>query len=382
MIRALALAVLSLSLLGTSCIKTSLERCDFADVEGMTGAIDEACWAQWCFEDKDGDLHASVVPPDEDGECPASRITEEDVAEHAYQFGDCDDDHANIFPGNLEVCDGFDNDCDDDTEFALEGEQDGDLPRCSRGKSARLFLAGGSRLAEQDFNAASPTLEVVAGQRLEGTVNLQIVTPEDPQGVAVVAVASWGNRQAGLKVLFEGEVTEDLQVDQLAINFGEGLDVDFTAPSQQPEEEEGAISVIIAVADLGPVGTGEHLASLTWPRWCCENVACDQDDMQPCDAVWDDPDYMQGPPEEGMLPLPPQLDLASLDSLVLASCATLGAAQLPLLLTAQRHPTAAEDECTEDADPAACQHIYSSLVTAGCVEIQMELEGSEDGEEG
>lgn len=370
------LAVLS-ALFGMSCIPAELQRCEFADVAGMTGVIDDSCWDSWCFQDLDGDLWAEAVGrPGEDG-CSGPVIPSPSETDRVYSFGDCDDGHANRFPGNLEVCDGEDNDCDEETEFNLEDEEEGGLPRCARGRSARLFLAGGSRLAEQDFNAASPTLSVPSGQVLEGVLNLQVVPPEDPRGIAVVAVASWGDRQESLTVLYEGDVTEELLDGEIELEFGELGLVNFTTPQ---ETEDESISVVIAVADLGPVGTAEHLASLTWPQWCCGEVECAEDDLEPCDPVWDDPTVGPAPPPEepGQLALPNQLDLASLDSLVLASCATLGVARIPLLVTAERLPGAPPEACVDTADPTACQHIYISLVDAGCVEVQMELEGSEE----
>jgi len=38
---------------------------------------------------------------------------------------DCDDGNQDVFPGNPEVCDGFDNDCDPATDEAVDGDNDG-----------------------------------------------------------------------------------------------------------------------------------------------------------------------------------------------------------------------------------------------------------------
>jgi len=60
--------------------------------------------------------------------------------------GDCDDDVAAIFPGNSEECDGYDNDCDPSTTVAL-GELDNDTDRFL---PCALFVSNGATNASGD----------------------------------------------------------------------------------------------------------------------------------------------------------------------------------------------------------------------------------------
>ena len=80
---------------------------------GCGGPKEEPCEATivTTFQDSDGDGYGSVGSDEETCGIPADR---------SIQAGDCDDDQADVFPGNIETCDGLDNDC--------TGVADDDLP--------------------------------------------------------------------------------------------------------------------------------------------------------------------------------------------------------------------------------------------------------------
>ncbi len=81
-------------------------------------------------EDLDGDGDgASACDGDCDDTDPAENILDQDGDGVDTCGGDCDDTNANLYPGNLEVCDGVDNDCDgdyDDDDLNFLGDEDGD----------------------------------------------------------------------------------------------------------------------------------------------------------------------------------------------------------------------------------------------------------------
>ncbi len=375
-----AAVVCAFALASASCIP-DLDVCDFADVDGMTGVIDATCWARWCFVDADDDGWADATPL-VDGDCGPDRIfdpddtTDPDWTARTWSFGDCDDEDGNRYPGNLEVCDNVDNDCNGEPDFDEEDQSGPDgLPRCAPGRSVRLFISGGSSMNGQWFGAGSAPIKIAPGAPIVGQINLQAVIPDTTQNVAVVAVASWdGDRAgAGLRVILRpDEPVTDFDPSSPTIPFAG----EFTAPTQ-PGEQNETISIIIAVADGGPVGTAEHLASLTHPRWCCQEPGdcSDPGEQAPCDPVWD-VDALGGPPGEpvpGQLQLPSQLDLASLDELYLAPCHTLGVTRLPMLLNVMSGTQNDPEPCTDPLSPD-CQQIYVSVVDAGCVEIKMEID--------
>jgi hypothetical protein len=97
----------------------AVEVCDEVD-NNCDGAIDEGV-TQTFYEDADGDGHGTDDSAFEACEQP----------DGASQFaGDCNDESASISPSAFEVCDGFDNDCDDvadeGTQIAIFQDTDGD----------------------------------------------------------------------------------------------------------------------------------------------------------------------------------------------------------------------------------------------------------------
>lgn len=95
------------------------EVCDTLD-NNCDGTVDEGL-TQVFWSDNDSDGFGSDV----------STVACELPDGFAEQGGDCDDDAANAYPGNSEVCDGLDNDCDSTTDndllltFYADADDDG-----------------------------------------------------------------------------------------------------------------------------------------------------------------------------------------------------------------------------------------------------------------
>ncbi len=93
---------------GTDCDDTddsafpgNIERCDGID-NNCDGAIDEGVTSTW-YADADGDGYGAL-------DAPTSACGEPDG--YVADSSDCDDTTANAYPGNAEVCDELDNNCD------------------------------------------------------------------------------------------------------------------------------------------------------------------------------------------------------------------------------------------------------------------------------
>ncbi|HJN77877.1 MAG TPA: MopE-related protein [Myxococcota bacterium] len=96
------------------------EQCDELDND-CDGEVDEDVLTSW-FEDADGDTYGDASSPLEDCNPPEGWVADDT---------DCDDTDANAFPGNPEVCDEADNDCNGEidegvtTTFYEDGDGDG-----------------------------------------------------------------------------------------------------------------------------------------------------------------------------------------------------------------------------------------------------------------
>ena len=90
-----------------------------------------ACTGQYVPDDKPDDTGAGTGGDDagDDGGSP----TDADGDGYSVDDGDCDDDNADVFPGQDELCDDIDNDCDgaidddavDASTWYFDGDQDG-----------------------------------------------------------------------------------------------------------------------------------------------------------------------------------------------------------------------------------------------------------------
>ncbi|MCB9664513.1 MAG: putative metal-binding motif-containing protein [Alphaproteobacteria bacterium] len=110
-------------LLGACAQGTSKDTADTAD-----GTVDsdptgpgtqDGVTAITCFPDRDGDGAGAGEGYTATTPCP--RRTPLEGAPWVRTGGDCDDRDATIFPGADELCNGLDDDCDGETDEALEG---------------------------------------------------------------------------------------------------------------------------------------------------------------------------------------------------------------------------------------------------------------------
>ena len=129
------------------------EVCDEID-NNCTGGIDEGAAApQVWYADADGDdfgnLQSSTVA------CSAPFGAVADAT-------DCDDLDASSFPGNPEVCDGADNNCDNQVDEGVTntyfGDADGDGYGDPGAPIAACFLPGASSISNQDCDDGNPSV--------------------------------------------------------------------------------------------------------------------------------------------------------------------------------------------------------------------------------
>jgi hypothetical protein len=329
-------------LVSAGCLRP-LEPCQF---DGLSGAIDTCSDPDICFEDRDGDGIAAAYPLEE---CGADEL-------QTGTYGDCDDTDDNNFPGNPEVCDGLDNDCNGEPDFNDE-EHDvaaGTLPACAPGAEVGLFLRGGGSVGGVKADATVNSVSLPRGESLAGALRLRAIFDEADIGdLSAVLTISWAPREDAIVPIWDPR-SEVLPVpDASPYDFTVELPDDFAAPEGGTE---GSFYITIAAA----VGTGApHLAALSSPSYCCEGTDCPPPEQgAPCEPVWSDQaDGIQDP------------DLARLTELDLGGCATFGAASVNELFEG-RNPLGAR--CTI-GDPQ-CIPLYRPKAI-GCRLVPLLVDG-------
>lgn len=328
------------------------------------------------YDDQDGDGVARVIP---DGEDVPPGVAER--MEGVERFGDCNDGDPNIFPGNREVCDDQDNDCDPESGFNEEEPQQGnnyfvveveygpdsdEEPACAPARTPRMFLAGGSVINGQSVDASNAIVELNPGDELSGTLRFQLIVPPedltaDIAGVALQTtdgvheddyIAIWDPIDPqSLEPPTESRSTVEVQLDN----------------SLQPSTTPGTRYLILAVS----ARTGApYLASLTDENYCCDIAAgeCSSGPggQPPCAPLWDE--QQTNPGGQGR-------DLADLDGLDLGACYSYGAARIPYLQEATE-PGPNGDHCSIGGGGGPCLPNYEDR-DIGCQVIELRYEAEE-----
>ncbi len=376
-----ALGALAILLIGGGCVAEDLAVCEHADgllyerAEGEScpqvcsdgtettfdWPADQACPACWIDADGDGfggEISASSVAED----CPAGDFTDG----LAPRGGDCDEGDDNRFPGNPEVCDGADNDCDSETEFFAGedylGESAGGARYDCDTYSYMVYLRGGSLVADTAVSPDSPDVTVDAGGRVEGTIKLRV---RNLQGAGarlpVVMVAGWDiptdtngdpacesapNRTNWSSLLWEEPpVSTDPPPGT--------SDREFVVDELVPDCATSGLLIVAASGQTSP----RHVAAMSSYEYC--GPACGPEDI--CAPVWSD--QFAGMGGDGTL------SLANLSEAMLAGCYSYGATFVPWLREAHS-PSGAQ--CNNvDADPD-CTPSYG-FHGMGCVYIKINV---------
>jgi len=362
----------------TGCV-APLNPCVWDEDQGIV--LNRAECPDRCYVDADGDGAGSEEEPillgvGEDCEGP----------NRADVGGDCNDADDNNFPGNVEVCDGRDNDCNDSADFDAEEEhRESDDPNdddyyqysCTPLPSVRVFVRGGSVLNGQPFSGRDNEVLVYEGDPLVGELKLEVHLPPSLRELI----------GAGFHLPGEGEHRDAFEAiwDPVAGNLADDhgvfpIEIEFDGSEFVPAADEDTELAFLSVA-AGFGGkldspeplfalSAQHLGALTDPVYCCDDCP---GDPAPCPPLWDPPGQL-GEIDQ---------DLADLDDLDFAACRTFGNARLPFLVAGldgdQERCEFVPAEPGEPQPEGDCVPILSG-VEVGCASVGLRIETrGEDG---
>ena len=315
-----------------------------------------------CYVDLDGDgWGGDLGDLDMDGVCDDGEVT---------KGNDCNDADAGSFPGNVEVCDGLDNDCNGEPDFDVEGEEDegtdtfvfsctpNDVP-------IQLFLLGGSQVVGQALDATTSDIKITAGQPLDGRIRLRVIVPAgNEQSVAGGLAVSWADSNQNSFFAFWRPVEEpDGQPD------AGYTDYEFEISDlEAPQAADDVSHYITLAAGLAP--DAPYIGSLTDPFYCYPPGGGGPGE-EPCPPSWDGLDLPGGGPQAD-----PDRDVADLDELDLAGCRSFGAARLPVLIEAV--DTTGQPCSLEESGPGQNCIPFYAPVSMGCTSIKMVIEEADE----
>ncbi len=209
------------------------ERCDGLDNDCDervdNSPIDAAFW----YPDLDADSYGDSGAVTSGCDAPLGYVT---------VFGDCDDSEPEAFPGNPELCDGIDNDCD--------GVVDGvvcDVPGCGTSATESLSFADQILPGEASRDEAGAGLAGVGDTDGDGTDDLLIGAPgwtSDAGRAYLVLGGSGAVALSGAPALWNGDSAERAGA---AVGGGDldgdgGIDLVIGAPAASGDA--GAVYVV------------------------------------------------------------------------------------------------------------------------------------------
>ena len=170
------------------------------DCDGLSDPADaEGCQAHYLDEDQDGF-----------GEDDSLCLCAPDGFYSAPEAGDCDPVEATVYPGNPEVCDGLDNDCNDEvddvgeelcTNYYLDEDQDGFgvddnfICQCDP-EPAQFYTALEAGDCNDDQELVNPGVEEACGDQVDNNCNGLKEENCAPASTSVVPITA-GGRAAG-----------------------------------------------------------------------------------------------------------------------------------------------------------------------------------------
>ena len=267
--------------------------------------------------------------------------------------GDCDDGDDNAFPGNPEVCDGEDNDCNGVADFDTDQEEVVDDPEglaeldhiftCTPyGSDIRIFLRGGGFVGDRPLDGRSLEVAVNPGEEIAPLARLRILAPRGLEHLVTGGAAStwiddpregWRSFGAMGIDLAQRRPDDDGRDDRfIDVDLGLGQEGTAIIPTDTPEGTAYYLTLAAYLPFEDQEGPGDlvdlnhvDVGSLTSPDYCR--------DPQGCSPVWTIPfDEDPDDPENEIYDL--DLNVADMRDLDLAACRPFGTALMPMLFGA------------------------------------------------